>query len=84
MNTSKAKLDEIVEAGKPVGLKTSLGYIGGNHKKQNIDDINKFGSLDDVFKRTNMTSADKNKLINMYKPRIPPIVCSYCTIIGHV
>lgn len=31
MSTGKAKLDEILEAGRRAELKTDLGYAGGNH-----------------------------------------------------
>lgn len=80
INTEKAKLDEILEAGRLARLKTGLGYVGDKH---NTNVVNKTSNLG-VSRMTNLTNAKKKKLINKYMPKMPPIVCTYYMLIGHV
>lgn len=74
MKTGQAKHDEILDTGRPVGLKTSLGYIGDSHIKYSADDVKRHENLEGVFTKANMTNDDRKKLINKYKLRRPPIV----------
>lgn len=56
MNTGKVKLDEILEASRPTGLKT--GYVGG---KKITDDVKNLGNLESVFRRENMSNIEKRQ-----------------------
>lgn len=64
MNTSKTKLDEMLEAGRPTGVKaghgyargnytTGIGYIGDSHTKQNTSSAHKYEKLKSVFMKGN-------------------------------
>lgn len=46
MNTRKVKLDEMLQIGRPTGVKTGLGYVG----EKNIEHVmSKRGNLEGVF-----------------------------------
>lgn len=54
MNTRKAKLDAMLQARRPIGLKTSLGYVGEKH---NMNGVNKNRNLEGVFRRESVTKC---------------------------
>lgn len=95
MTTGKEKLDEMLEVGRPDGVKTGLGRAGGSHTtgigytrdshtKQSTSGAQKYEKLEGVSMKGNMTSTGKRKLIKKYEPRRPPIMCGYSLMIGHV
>lgn len=69
MNTRKVKLDEILEEGRPAGLKTSLGYLIENHTLGHtitstieIPNVNKAQttcSVEGTFQKANLTNVEK-------------------------
>lgn len=74
MNTGKEKFDEMLQARRPVGLKTGLGYFNEKHiprntmkntvKRLNINIVGATGSINGTFRRENLTNIVKRRLNN--------------------
>lgn len=81
MKTGKAKLDDMLQINCPTGVKTGIECVGEKNTKHVDRNTN---NLEGVFRRENMTNAEKKRMINQLKPKKPLIVRSYYMMIRHV
>lgn len=79
MNLGKVKFDEMLQIGLPTGVKT--GYVSEKSAKYVEGESS---ILKGVFGKEKLTSTERKRMIDQLKFRRPPIICSYCMLIGHV
>lgn len=82
MNKGKAKLDEVLQAGRPVGLKIGpLGFMvrrtiiktSNVNEKCNTNNTGMFGNLEGAFRTKNLTDDKKRKMTTVISPRDFPL-----------